>query len=1127
MGYSFYQDKSINISFRSSYRRAVFGIFHVAFQDNDNRFYLSLEDMSSLSSALWFYQNRVLKRPTFPVYDGKGFYPKDVKSPIVLQQVLGLPEELFKRLNLNEDILKQIQFRSGLEGLKKESYISVTKPKKWFNDDFHLYCLKNGMFFFYEETKPFVESPVSLLPVFIREEILPPHLKTLYQEANTDRFVIDFLGENASALEVPLMRKLDSFSLDRRVNYFINDDYDLEISSLPISLGFKRMYALVLRKYIAGMIDVLYDDYSFEVLNKVTEKLSFMTVSKLQTERNIYTVSSYRADMYSVDGKKFYFSDKDKDLIQERAKRILEENPKLPVLCLYAKLRLPYCGFFYVKDLKDFTLDEFMARLPFSSKITETERFLSAKRFDVFYSYLFQMPQHRYAFLLRLLNQRGIEYESDNSVLDFTPETHVTIHIFDHPRSGIFSRLFDSHNTSLVEEILPSYLLSEHLYEDNELKEMVENIDQNSKGEAAYYFFHSFSASLLETVVSDLLEHFQVHVSNQKKITDFFLYLLLAPFKLAEREYRSYALKKRNVYSLLALDGLPKVNETYEPNLPYPYVTYGTLCYSFRKTYFSKAYICSSEKEAIEQTIDYLSREYKKIHPKKINKASMNLYVLEHLGLPDNVSSELDVAEDILPQIPFADHICHRCTGSEPSYFEKVDDNEGEPYNVYLTYIRANAAKHGLYFDEPIPHNFSELASSLSNGTYRGILKFDENKVDPILYPYIHINHKTVVALFSSFFSSEMSYDDFLEQVIDFANLGDDVLRKILFACDASLYPYIYQHMAMFTRLAYIYKLIEISYAFYVSRDIVEEGECEFCMNIDSNQRLPYPYVLLGETYNAYTDSPSSDKYFFCQCDQESMKEFISRFAQIYQQQRSDPEYEAAVVLGMAGLPFQVIAKLVDFDFTLGNVDNLMAKIPFRDSICRRCTGISHCAYVAPFRKAFPFKEDHEADYQFAINGMAHDGIKVMSEYSPFEIVYQPDYIYSLESNYDPLLPVFLTTSDIPLSLYSLLVPSKEKLNEWLYEFSQRTPGDAETVAYASGVILDTFNRNHEVFQDFFENLSFEVSLQDMVLKYFPEVKRVRENFLNATCERILGFLTYLIEKFVEKYALEESHIGR
>lgn len=1130
MGYRFFQDQKLNISFRSNFRQAVFGLFHVAFLDNNDQLILPLEDKESLSSALDFYQSRILLSPTFPVFDGKGYYPKDSHDPEVLSQILGLPKQLYSRLDLHEPILPQLKFRPGLQDLKKEVYISIYRPtnRKWFSDDFHSYCLTKGIFFPYEETQPFVEQSVSMLPVYLDETKLPSHVQELCQQSDSERFIIDLARNVISAEEREAMQKLDAFSLERRLYYFINDEFDQNIADLSLTLDCRRHYCSFLKQYLVSLINVLYDDYCFEVLHHVTTKLSYLSISKLQTERDVYSLSSYQADMYSFDKKHFFFAASDRKFIQANVMELIKRGVS-DTLELYQLCGLPYLGYRYVKELKKPSAEAFVRALPFEDGITKSELYLSAKRYSRFYSYLSDAKEHKASFLYRLLGNQGVHIYTEKSLLDLDAETKVQITIYPTKRLTPLDALFDGKEFSLSQNVMPAYLLSHRQYENQVLEQMVKDIDDLSQQKAGTMFFCGLSFTTIRQSVDNLLYEISYQPKDVRKLIDFFLFLFYYPFRIMESRYRNHALKEGDTYSLLALDGMPNQAETFEPNLPYPYVSQGMLCYSFRKTYFSQPYLCSSEKDAITARFFYLRQTFEKRNPKAI-LFEKNRYILENLGLPGNISSGIDLSKDILLQIPYQDHICHRCLLAQPTHHESIDDNEAESYNVYLTYLYANAGRHGVFFQEPFSEHLkiSHFMDLIKEESYHGLLSFDREKVDPILYPYLDVTPKTIVSMLACFFPSDMGYDDFLNDVLRFADLGTETIRKILFDCTKDLYPYILEFFNVFSRLCYLYKMVELSYAFYVSEDIVSEGECEFCLNIDHSPRLPYPYVILGAVYNAYSDDLKKGDFYFCSCEKESMKGFVDRYLQAYLEQPINREYATAVVLGLSGFPFLVTASLAEFDLALEGSEGLFQKLKFRDAICRRCTSISHSAYDEPFRKAFPFKDSMNAEYDFAVNRMVHDGLRLLTDVPVSAIRYSPSYRYLLSGYADPLLPVLsYSGKDTPLSVYTALVPDPEKVGALLYEYATRNPGNAEAVAYASGVILDTYHSDKEVFLDFIEAMPSGQTWKESVIKYFPEVSRVRDAFLNVTIEAILGFITFMMEKIIYGYALEDSHIGR
>ncbi|MBQ8141797.1 MAG: hypothetical protein IJ194_01400 [Bacilli bacterium] len=1133
MGYQLYKNRKLNISFRADYRQALFGMFHVAFLDNKDDIVLSLDDKDSIESALRFYKERILNRKTYTVTNGNTFDEKESQDNEVLKQVLGLPDALFERLDLSQEIITQLHFDSSLSDLKRESYILLYQKlnRKWYTDDFKLYCLKKGFFFLYDETKPFMERNEKSVPVFVEESMLSPELMERYKEARSERFSIDFLGSKADKQFIADMKKFDGYSFDRRLSYFVNDDYDMELASIPVGLPFKRRYAYVLRQYLSALINLLYDQYSFEVLNKVTAKLSFMSISKIHIERDLYTLSSFNADMFSLDKEKWYFSTMDKGKITELVADAMEKEPGGDILTIYSLLGLPYPGYKFVKHLETFTVEDIVNSLPFSFSITNSEIYLSAKRYDVFYSYLSGEQEHQYAFMLRFLLDNGVQYSCEKPLLIEDKENKVSLTFRKKKRCESLASLFDKKRMSFVEELYPTYLLDRGLLEDEKLEKKLREIDSKSKNQALYYFYHSFVDISLDRAIDLMLVTYDLQQYKDERFLDFFYYVLTYPVLVAEREYRIILIENKDTLSLMALDRPTKYNESFEPNLPYPYVSFGQLAYSFREGYFSQPYVCSCQKSAIESKIQYLGDLYERHHPKEDSVIAKRGYIIQNLGLPENLSSKLTTTKDISSQIPYKHHICHLCMNSSPSIHEKIDSNEAEPYNIYMSYIRAKASERGVYFDEPmsLDYDFGAFFGKLADGTYTSVLSFDIQKVDPILYPYIHVDKKMMLSLIAAFFPNEISYDDFYEQAISFAELADNGdLYRILFDCNESLYPVIYKHMMIFTRLVYIYKMVEIAYSVYVSRHIVPENANEFCLNFDYNPRLPYPYIILGTIFNAYTSDIYSDDLYFCQCDKKPMLDFATRFDSLYNQRNMAKEYETPIILGLIGFPYLAILKYKDYDLSVGSIEDLFEKIQFRDSICRRCTSINHSAYDEPFRKAFPFKEDLSADYDFALNGMVHDQFKILSDYALIDIKYHPRHNYDLDGYGDGLLPYFdYASSTIPEVLFTFFTPSKDQLREWLTEFGQINMEKVESVAYASSVILDTYSRENKCILNFLFDLNSEDTLLQSVQKHFPEIERVRAGYISSTAQSILGFITYLVQKLIHRYAIKESHIGR
>jgi hypothetical protein len=1120
--------KKLSISSKLDYSKASFGYFHVAFLDNHDDAYLPLEDKESIKEALYFYDEKIKKRENYPIYvDGK-FVMVEPTRREVLYQVLGLPVEIFQKLDTEKDILPQLKFSDGLFDLKKECYsmLSGKRNQKWYSDDFKLYCLKNGFFFLYDETKPFMNQEDIIFPVYIDEHSLNEKYLYLYRTATYERFAIDFLSKEDTTDFNKKMKAMDSFSFEERLCYFVNHEEDRHFENLDDN--FKRKYTFLLKEYLSSIINTLYDDYCLNVLNRLTEKSSYLTISKIKSTREIYSISSYYADMYSLDGKKYGFALADKKKIAKQIQKRTQVADYDDLVCLYANLGLPFEGYDYIRDAKKTDSESLLAMLPFI-EISHGEIYLSNKRYDAFYSYVSGEDKHRYAFSKRLLVDQGIFYDN-LSFPDSSRNQPISIIIDNDDRCEALKRLTDFNNSCTFEEILDSYLYKYSKILDEKLYDAIKELDEKSNGGALYFLYHMFDGISFNTGILAFLQRYDMQNYISDSFLDFLWYCLFYPFEVAEHEYRIKAMEKKDTLSLIVLDGLPRKNETYEPNLPYPYVTFGKMAYSFRKEFFSKPYICSCQKPALEKRFQYYLHMAKDVL-KFTTVYERNEYILRNLLLPGNIESMIDLdKEDIFSQIPFEDHICHLCNHTQPSFHESIDCNEEEKYNIFFTYIRAKASLKGVFIDDPLTqdYDFSKFCESVEKETYHSILSFDRKIIDPILLPYINISAKTITSLLCAFFPNEITYDDFYQDMLSFSSLGDDRIRSILFDCKKEDYLFLYGHMGIFSRLCYLYKMIEISYALYVSNDIVKENENEFSMNMDYNPKLRHPYVLLGYLVNAYSDDSNANHYYICDCEKDSLLRFAKKYSALYEERKLNPEIKTPVILGLLGLPYLVILKYQDYDLKNNSVESLIESMSFGSSICRRCLNIPHAAYDDPFRKAFPFKEDLEAEYSFSSNAMMHEGFKIISDLSPSEIHYDPSYRFDLNSYIDNLLPYFdIADENMPEILFTHFVMGKEKLSDLLNEFSLLNKDNLEANAYASGVILDSYFKDENCLFKFLFDANDPLTLQQRLVKSFSELGRVRKEFLPEVSQQILGFLCFLVESLLKRYARKESHVGR
>ena len=1131
MGYQFFKRTKVSIHSSNEYKEAVFGFFHVVFLDNDGNYVLPIEDRDSIIEALKFYKDRILKRKSYPVYDGEIFVSKDCTDKEVLFQVLGLPDVVFNSLDLNHDISEQLTFKDGLSALKKESYLTIYDilGRKWFTDDFKLYCLKNGIFFLYDETKPFVENDNPVLPVYFNEDKLSKSILKVYRSICSERIAIDFLCDNYDKCFVDCIREYDSYSFDRLVSYFINDEYDEELSSINKDPVFRNKFSKILRKFTASLINMAYDQYCFEVLNKVTTKMSYLSVAKIDVRKKIYCKSSFYGDMFSYDDKKYIFSLYQKDAIGKRIRKIIDRYGVDDILGVYTRLALPFDGYQFVKNKEIKGADEFISSLPFSDDISMAECYLSSKRYDAYYSYLPGEKEHKQLFLSRYLTSFGIEYYPVQNA--FHKNDKLSIRISDVKRSGILSTLFDAETYSLCELVLPSYMLKKDRIEDDKLEEAIRKLDLVSNNTAGHYFFTHFNNLTLDEAIDKLLCYFDCY-SIKNTVTKFFRYLVKYPFVVAENEYRRICLNDKDISSLQTIDSIHDDNFSYEPNLPYPCVSKGETCYSFQNNVFSKPYLCSCCKEAIEKNIDYLSKIFDKKYSKfKKDIPSMfgrNSFILSKLGLPDNIVALIDPYDDIGSQIPYKDHICHVCQKTSPTKYDSYDSNIAEPYNVFSSYIFLEANKKGLHFTNALYPNTNEFIRAVKKGDYYTLLEYDAIPQDPLLIPYLGTDKLTIASLLAYFFPGNIEYDDFIQDMYDFLSLGDETIKKLLFDCDSSLYHLIGENLPIFTRLLLIFSGLRNAYSFYLGEKKLGVKNQHTCLNFDYNDRLPHPYVVFGNTFNAYTDDIVNGPYYFCECEKDTMKEMLSQTLENYERRGLPNEIKTPIILAMAGFPYLVIHKMRNFDFSSSTIEEFFSKLSFRDSICRRCTGITHAANEVLFERVYPFNENRQAEYRFANSAMAKDGFMFVGREGFIQTLPYIGYAYDLDSFADPRLPyLYYLQKSAPEIIFRTFTPNKDEIRMGITELGKEIEINQEVLAYATGIILDTYLMDSKVFFKMMENILNAESLRKFVYMYFPQISRVRKELVDDVIQVILMYLNYLYRQLMNHYVDKELHIGR
>ena len=1123
MGYLLFNNPTQEILISSKYHKAIFGLYHVAFLNDNGEYVLSNKDRQSIIIALDFYKSRILEHSLYPVYDGSIFTRRSSKDKAVLRQVLGLPNILFDKLDLKKDIIKQLKFVNDVEKLKRIVYQNVYKninKSKWYMDDFRLYCLKMGFFFPYDETKVFVNKINDTLPVYINEGLLDETLSKYYKEAISSRFVIDYQILDKDFISI--MEKLDSFSFDERLSYFINGYENEKIDELNISTDDKLRYADILRKYLASLINILYDRYSFDILHQATSKLSYLSSSHIKQKRTVYTISSFSGEMYSKDNNEFVFPLFDKDRIYNLLKETYEEYKDDNLLLFYARLSLPYEGYKYIKDLDNIDIDKIISTLPFDN-YPKSYEYISSKRYDEFYSYSQGEKEHQYIFLKRLIRQYGINYDLSLPFDQSEFNSLINIKKVSNIQNEDLANLFDNKKLSFSNDLFLDYSL-DIKSNDYKLKRLLKEIDRVSNNQAANYFMNNLYNGTIQDKVYQLLALCHLEGRYSKSLLPFFNYVIHYPLKVVLSQFRLEAIRNGDELTLFALDSPRSEKDTYEPNMPLPYVSFSKLAYSFKGDYFSTPFLCECQKDAIINTIEKYGKIYDESNSKH-SAVSKRQYIIDNLELPDEIKNSLKADKDIISQLHFKDHVCHLCNKSIPSYHEI--DNQS-PYGIYTTYIRAKAAKEGVYINYLLDE---DTFDPFDGNKIYPLITYDEDKIKPCLKPYLNFTPKALLALIASVFGMNLSLDFFQNTLLNFLSFDEELIKKIVNGTltDDELNSI---DRVLLASLQLIYKSIERAYAVDVSKDIIPELEsCPFSLNIDYNEKLPYPYIHLGPVFNAYSPTIDSDELYLCNCDKKAVLNIVTTFYQLFVDQLN-PELLTPAILSLSGLPYRIQLKYKDYDFTAGSPDDFVSKLSFKDLICRRCTNITHRAFASPFFKVEPFEEDNAAESMFALNTLAKEGVYFEVSYGLFDLTFldvSSDYKYDLSSLFDLSLPAIASPREGPSSnIYSFFVMSPSDLKAYIDEFTKAYSNKAELIAYVSSILLDTYSNNEKVFYEFFfKDFRRCNSYAELLRMLFPEISRVRYTMAEDCMNLILAFMTFLLKKLIEKYAHDERKIGR
>lgn len=1118
--------KSYSFDYSKDYRKAYKGVFHIAFSDVNDNLYLPLEDKEPLDVALKFYHDYVLTRPFYPCYEGDCLILKKSDDPLVLEQILGLPTSLFEMLDLSKDILSQLSFKEDLSILKKDAYqhFITEKDRKWFIDDFKMFCLKNGVYFLMDETKPFLYGNNNL-PVFFDESRMSGRLLDIYRHSDAETLSIFYMREDYDAAFLSMMKEFDQFSLARRVDFFVNGDADPEFLGINSDREFERKYCNILKKQIVAIVNTLYDKYCDEVIHAPSRKRSFLSVEKIKDgEKSLYVASSFFADMFSLDGVNYYFTEEKREEILHLTSLLFSESKEKDPLALYTRLSFPIYGYQSVRDLKDFTVEEFVSHLPFQHFDFKNSSFRAPKRFNEFYTYAAGTYIHNVVFSFRFLGADGIFVNPYYAYAFPNNQRPFTFQVLPVKRTGLLYSLFDSDHYSLFEDAYPFYLYKTKQDFSIKLENAIQQIDEVSGYQACKLFFSLAKNRSLHDIVLSLLQRLNLSSLMSSELEDLFAVVLLLPMVHAENIFHFNSIQQNDLESLIILNDVHEKEESYEPYLPYPYVYQGLSYYSFRPSYFSKPCLCKCSKDAIKaEILFYESR-------RNPSDSKFDEKLIDHLSLPQDIKNTLVPGKDLLSQIHFVPHICHRCQNTMPKNHLSIDDNVLDPKNAMLSYIIQNGARNGVFVRKMFSSD--RYQDVMYSGSYSSFLNFDRTKVQDFLLPYVDVDGRDILSLIMMINMSDGLYSDFVIPCIDYCQeLGINEKE-----CQQKLFknpnPERLMREDFSQRLLNFYQLIGLAYCFCVSEDIIPFTNHTFTLGYDYNVRLPYPYIILGPRFNGYSETCAPkgiDEIYFCECDREGILNSIRCFYDFYEGKISNRQMLTPIILTMAGLPYHLIHAVKDFSFDEHTPEEFVNLLSFKYDICRRCNNIAHGALaVNPFYKEFAFSSDMGAEYTFATGKMARDGFILLMDCSISEFKIKKGYRFNLDFNNDSYLPfVLFVDRKTPEPIYKVFHPSKEDIKEIVNSLNQEYSLGEEASAYALGLMLDQMEADPDVFFVLFKRLSGNDSFMDCLTDCFPDFERVREEFLDPVFQVILFVAHALYEKLIDGYIKDELHIGR
>lgn len=248
----------------TKYNYELSGAFYDVYSDGEGDYHMAIEDRPSLEARIWFYDHFISKEGNYPIYDSRrGIIREQQGQNPVLQQVLGLPEEVMKvrdsKGNLTilltpDEILHRVQFEPGL--FKGYGDAEINYEILGSNQYAVIGCINhliaNGFFVQNPERIYHMDSldEANYYPVYIDVDRIPK--KYLLDEEGSDKLVFDFVDQPQQITRddfVKYFKPIDKMTIQEKVEIaFSRTDKDGSIGNGKLRLALRRYFYAIIRE---------------------------------------------------------------------------------------------------------------------------------------------------------------------------------------------------------------------------------------------------------------------------------------------------------------------------------------------------------------------------------------------------------------------------------------------------------------------------------------------------------------------------------------------------------------------------------------------------------------------------------------------------------------------------------------------------------------------------------------------------------------------------------------------------------------------------------------------------------------------------------------------------------------